>query len=962
MEHFSAPADSPFSSLPPPYKGNAWAALERSEKKKESTPERKEPVPTYDPNTLPLFKKLTLDICLGTYDCSICSEAVLPGARVWSCQGGCYAVLHLYCVQKWFYHRQMEKEQEHGSTTTSNTSSSSSFPFSLATRSGGVEHRREGLSSTTLLPSPYISSFAQSSSFSTSGMEGIEGRIKYTDLRCPICRHSAEANRVQSFFCYCGKVLQPPAAPLLPAGSCGETCGRSRGPFCSHRCTERCHPGPCPPCERRRVIYCYCDRGEKERAADGENTALATIRSNESDNQSSDASQKPLPSMGWGATNVGSMAPSPHRRVVACDSTLQHFSCELPCGRLLSCGTHYCTQACHEDHSPGTTTSGGGGSVADGGKHHRCPPCMHWEEVSCYCGKEKKWMSCEEIRSAAAVAAASSISPQKPRQETCNSGSGGVSSVDSPGAYSCHSMCGRRKACGRHRCAAPCHPGACAPCQRSPSMQLYCPCGKVRLSTLYHDVTTTTATTTKTRAAVGNTERLTTSSADEKGTVSERQYCSDPIPTCGLPCEKPLPCGHVCWRLCHDDAYEVEADLIEEDTDLTHVEEQEEHHETNTTTTDSTSLTHALENTSLATCAATAVPTEAKESMKPKEHTSTSSPAPLNTSTTTRTNSHQDPHHLPDGHAPPSPSPVRSPFRLAGWYACGPCKEVVSLPCRCGQKNVKVPCFCLYLPSTQWNVAATASGVKLPFTLLRDVPALQEGPTSGDTTTTTAPSSSPQNLSSSSPSSPPTKDVTAGGTTAVNDLLPPRCTNLCRKLLSCGKHRCPETCCTLNDHICPKICQRKRNCGQHTCELLCHKGLCPPCPVVYYERQYCPCGSTFLDPPFPCGTTMPPCPQPCRIVRSCGHQGGHTCHDPVKTECPPCVVLVPKFCASHCKQMPYFYPCHRQDVVCGKRCGKFLSCCHTYCEKKCHAGECTHKCGNQPPSYREALTYTRKKY
>lgn len=31
--------------------------------------------------------------------CMICLESIRPADPVWSCQGGCYAVMHLPCIQ-----------------------------------------------------------------------------------------------------------------------------------------------------------------------------------------------------------------------------------------------------------------------------------------------------------------------------------------------------------------------------------------------------------------------------------------------------------------------------------------------------------------------------------------------------------------------------------------------------------------------------------------------------------------------------------------------------------------------------------------------------------------------------------------------------------------------------------------------------------------------------------------------
>lgn len=67
--------------------------------------------------------------------------------------------------------------------------------------------------------------------------------------------------------------------------------------------------------------------------------------------------------------------------------------------------------------------------------------------------------------------------------------------------------------CEAHRCHQVCHRGPCQPCPRSPSLVKTCPCGQTPLTKLL-----------------------------ELG-YSERRSCSDPIPSCGKTCNKPLPCG-----------------------------------------------------------------------------------------------------------------------------------------------------------------------------------------------------------------------------------------------------------------------------------------------------------------------------------------------------------------------------------------------------------------------------------
>ena len=74
-------------------------------------------------------------------------------------------------------------------------------------------------------------------------------------------------------------------------------------------------------------------------------------------------------------------------------------------------------------------------------------------------------------------------------------------------------LCSRMLECEAHRCQQVCHPGPCQPCPRSPRLVKSCPCGQTALAKLL-----------------------------ELG-YSERRVCSDPIPSCGKTCNKPLPCG-----------------------------------------------------------------------------------------------------------------------------------------------------------------------------------------------------------------------------------------------------------------------------------------------------------------------------------------------------------------------------------------------------------------------------------
>lgn len=128
-----------------------------------------------------------------------------------------------------------------------------------------------------------------------------------------------------------------------------------------------------------------------------------------------------------------------------------------------------------------------------------CPPCQLQVQQVCYCGTTT-------------------------RDVLCGTDQEGF---DGSGHFSCQKLCGKMLNCEAHQCEQVCHRGPCQPCPRSPTLVKTCPCGQTPLAKLL-----------------------------ELG-YSERRSCTDPIPSCGKTCNKPLPCGssdtiHLCEKLCHE--------------------------------------------------------------------------------------------------------------------------------------------------------------------------------------------------------------------------------------------------------------------------------------------------------------------------------------------------------------------------------------------------------------------------
>ncbi|KAM4533753.1 transcriptional repressor NF-X1 [Odontesthes bonariensis] len=182
-----------------------------------------------------------------------------------------------------------------------------------------------------------------------------------------------------------------------------------------------------------------------------------------------------------------------------------------------------------------------------------CPQCPAFITKSCICGRTSQPMRCGQAsvlqcdkvcgallncaeHTCEQVCHSATCRPcQLEIQQVCYCGvtTRGVlcgtdkDGFDGSGHFSCQKICGKMLNCEAHRCRQVCHRGACQPCPRSPSLVRTCPCGQTPLAKLL-----------------------------ELG-YSERRSCSDPIPSCGKTCNKPLPCGssdtiHLCEKLCHE--------------------------------------------------------------------------------------------------------------------------------------------------------------------------------------------------------------------------------------------------------------------------------------------------------------------------------------------------------------------------------------------------------------------------
>lgn len=262
--------------------------------------------------------------------------------------------------------------------------------------------------------------------------------------RCPGC-NSSLVDQPGPHHCWCGKDVDPKPIAGLPPHTCGQTCSKPR-PTCPHQCSLMCHAGPCPPCTLMGPTQaCFC----------GKNTS--TKRCSETDY-----------GKGW--------------------------SCQEPCGDLLPCGEHYCTQACHAG---------------------LCGSCEVPMSSTCYCGKAHRVIPCNQRDDILDSFNYGQLESSSTFDGTETDPNGWFE-----GSFHCSNVCGRAFDCDHHTCQKPCHPQdeVAAHCPFSPDVVTHCPCGKTRLDSM---------------------------------SLEPRQSCQDAIPHCDKPCNKVLACGHLCPDECH---------------------------------------------------------------------------------------------------------------------------------------------------------------------------------------------------------------------------------------------------------------------------------------------------------------------------------------------------------------------------------------------------------------------------
>ncbi|KAK8939380.1 NF-X1-type zinc finger protein NFXL2 [Platanthera guangdongensis] len=219
--------------------------------------------------------------------CLICLERIRPSDPVWTCSSGCHVLLHLLCIQNW------------ANQTSYRPASSSSLKSS-------------------------------------------------SDWHCPKCRLSYSQTLIpRSYRCFCGKLEDPPCDPWILPHSCGEVCGRPLFGNCGHECLLLCHPGACPPCPKLITARCFCGSQEdllrcthKHFSCNQLCPRLLPCHTHSCTERCHDGPCPPCQVKGLYKCVCGK---TEEERVCAD----RDFRCGRPCSGGLLCGKHKCNRGCH---------------------------------------------------------------------------------------------------------------------------------------------------------------------------------------------------------------------------------------------------------------------------------------------------------------------------------------------------------------------------------------------------------------------------------------------------------------------------------------------------------------------------------------------------------------------------------------------------------------------------------------
>ncbi|KAG0702207.1 hypothetical protein DFH29DRAFT_922785 [Suillus ampliporus] len=286
--------------------------------------------------------------------------------------------------------------------------------------------------------------------------------------------------------------LGPRTSCTVPVPTCQQRCIKIL-PNCSHQCGVSCHIGPCPPCTELVERTCRCGATQKmlkcgeviESSEGGEagevlcDRACPALRT--CGRHQCNRICCPLASLAAAQKGKGKKRAGLLDELGAEEGGLHE--CDLPCGKMLSCGNHRCER---KDHR------GACNLICPCGRTVMEPPISCGTMMDCSypcarpsppCGHSRVPHACHEGVIIAGADQSQTIEesscPPCPflTRKQCACGKKMVDNVRcAQERVSCGSVCGKSLACGFHHCERLCHADDCGTCVAV--------CGKSRKSCL----------------------------------------------------------------------------------------------------------------------------------------------------------------------------------------------------------------------------------------------------------------------------------------------------------------------------------------------------------------------------------------------------------------------------------------------------------------------------------------------
>ncbi|KAL8050211.1 hypothetical protein ABFX02_06G068000 [Erythranthe guttata] len=449
----------------------------------------------------------------GALSCLICLERIKPTDPTWSCSSSCFALFHLLCIQSW-------------------ANQSINLAASRASLRAAVVPDENSL----VWPCPKC-------------------RVEYRKTQTP-----------KNYFCFCGKVQDPPRDPWVLPHSCGEICGRSLKYDCGHFCLLLCHPGPCPACPKLVRNKCFCRKSEdvkrcgfKNFSCNGVCKKLLECGVHRCGEICHDGLCLPCKEKGTYKCQCGKVESTRE----CCE---KDFRCDNACNKMLGCGRHVCERGCHEGDCgdcplQGKMTCPCGKRAYEGMacdvtvplcgatcektlscRFHRCSErchrgpciqtCRNVVTKSCRCGSLKKQVPCyQELTCERKCQKVRDCGRHACKRRCCDG--------DCP---PCSETCDRKLRCRNHKCPAPCHIGACAPCPLM--VRISCSCGETQFEVPCGIENEQKPPRCRKTCPVAPLCR-------HRSSCKPHKCHYGACPPCRLVCDEEYSCGHKCKLRCH---------------------------------------------------------------------------------------------------------------------------------------------------------------------------------------------------------------------------------------------------------------------------------------------------------------------------------------------------------------------------------------------------------------------------